>query len=116
MPPRAAGRKPAAAASAGRPKAPTKEQTIAAVALRAEVPKAEAARVLKAQAEVAADSLRRQKVALIPGVAKLTAVHKPATPARPGVNPFTKERTVFKAKPARTDVKARVLKGFKDGV
>ncbi len=36
----------------------------------------------------------------IPGVMKITTVKKPARKARKGINPFTGEETVFKAKPA----------------
>jgi nucleoid DNA-binding protein len=43
-------------------------------------------------------------------------VHKPATKARKGINPFTGEETMFKAKPARNVVKVRALKGVKDMV
>jgi nucleoid DNA-binding protein len=56
------------------------------------------------------------QVFTIPGVAKFTVVNKPATKARKGINPFTGEETVFKAKPARKVVKVRALKGVKDMV
>ena len=52
----------------------------------------------------------------IPGLLKVTVVRKPATKARKGINPFTGEETVFKAKPARNVVKARPLKALKDMV
>ncbi len=52
----------------------------------------------------------------IPGLLKLRVVEKPARPARPGVNPFTGEQMMFKAKPASKVVKATVLKGLKDMV
>lgn len=52
----------------------------------------------------------------LPGLAKITLVHKPATKARPGINPFTKEPTMIKAKPARNVVKIRALKALKDMV
>lgn len=52
----------------------------------------------------------------VPGLMKITAVHKPATKARKGINPFTKEEVTFKAKPARTVVKIRPLKALKDMV
>ncbi len=52
----------------------------------------------------------------LPGVLKLAAVDKPATPARQGRNPLTGEMTTFKAKPASRAVKARVLKRLKDAV
>ena len=43
-------------------------------------------------------------------------VAKPATPEKKGINPFTKEPMVVKAKPARRDVKVRALKGLKEMV
>ncbi len=52
----------------------------------------------------------------IPGLMKLVVQRKPATKARPGINPFTKEETIFKAKPARNVVKIRPLKNLKDMV
>jgi nucleoid DNA-binding protein len=52
----------------------------------------------------------------VPGLLKLKRVHKPATKARPGINPFTKEPTMIKAKPARNVVKAQPLKSLKDMV
>ena len=48
------------------------------------------------------------------GLLKVKTQRKPATKARPGVNPFTGEQTVFKAKPARTIVKIQPLKALKD--
>lgn len=52
----------------------------------------------------------------IAGLMKLQVQRKPATPARPGKNPFTGEDTIFKAKPARNVVKVRPLKTLKDMV
>jgi nucleoid DNA-binding protein len=53
---------------------------------------------------------------VVPGLMKLVVVRKPATKARKGVNPFTGEDTIFKAKPARNVVKIRPLKNLKDMV
>jgi nucleoid DNA-binding protein len=50
----------------------------------------------------------------IPGLLKVRVVKKPATKARKGINPFTGEEMVFKAKPARKAVKLTALKGLKD--
>ena len=50
------------------------------------------------------------------GLIKCRVVKKPATKARKGINPFTGEEMVFKAKPARKVVKATPLKGLKDMV
>ncbi len=52
----------------------------------------------------------------LPGLMKIEVKRKPATKARKGFNPFTKEETVFKAKPARNVVKIRPLKKMKDMV
>ncbi len=52
----------------------------------------------------------------VPGLMKVKVVRKPATKARKGINPFTGEETVFKAKPARNVVKVLPLKGLKDMV
>ena len=50
--------------------------------------------------------LKAQNEVVIPGLVKLTAVTKPAVPEHEGINPFTKEKTMFKAKPAAHGDKA----------
>ena len=52
----------------------------------------------------------------VPGLLKLTLVKKPATKARKGINPFTKEEVTFKAKPASNVIKAKALKAFKESI
>lgn len=52
----------------------------------------------------------------LPGLFKIKTIRKPATKARKGINPFTKEEVMFKAKPARTVIKVRPLKKMKDMV
>ena len=52
----------------------------------------------------------------VPGLMKIKVIKKPATKARKGINPFTGEETIFKAKPARKVVKVLPLKGLKDMV
>ncbi len=52
----------------------------------------------------------------VPGLMKIVKIKKPATKARKGVNPFTGEEMTFKAKPARSAVKVRPLKGLKEMV
>lgn len=52
----------------------------------------------------------------VPGLMKVKVVKKPATKARKGVNPFTGEEMMFKAKPARKVVKVTPLKGLKEMV
>ena len=50
----------------------------------------------------------------LPGLLKVTAVQVPAKKARKGINPFTKEETTFKAKPASVKLKVRPLKTLTD--
>lgn len=49
----------------------------------------------------------------VPGMMRVLVQRKPATKAREGTNPFTGEKMMFKAKPARNVVKVRPLKGLK---
>lgn len=52
----------------------------------------------------------------VPGMMRNTVTRKPATKARMGLNPFTKEEVMFKAKPARNVVRVRPLRNLKDMV
>ena len=51
---------------------------------------------------------------VLPGMLKITTVKKPAKKARKGINPFTGEETMFKAKPASIAIKVRPLKKLKE--
>merc|ERR1712179_109341 len=62
---------------------------------------------------VAAGQLKKQGSFKIGGALNLKLKSKPATPARKGVNPFTKEPCVFKAKPASKTVRGLPMKKFK---
>ena len=53
---------------------------------------------------------------VLPGLMKIVVVQKPAVPAHKGINPFTKQEQMFKAKPARKVIKVRPLKALKDAV
>ena|SRR5579862_1806728 len=50
----------------------------------------------------------------MPGLMKITVVKKPAKPARKGINPFTGEEMMFKAKPAHKVVKIKALRKLKE--
>jgi nucleoid DNA-binding protein len=52
----------------------------------------------------------------VPGLMKIIVQHKPATKPRKGINPFTGQEMMFKAKPARNVVRIRPLKSLKDMV
>jgi nucleoid DNA-binding protein len=51
---------------------------------------------------------------VLPGLLKINVVKKPARPARKGINPFTGEEVMFKAKPAHKVVKVKALRKLKD--
>ena len=51
---------------------------------------------------------------VLPGLLKITVTNVPAKKARKGINPFTGEETIFKAKPATVKVKVRPMKKLKD--
>ena len=53
---------------------------------------------------------------VLPGLLKVQVVHKPAVKARKGINPFTGEEMMFKAKPARNVIKVKALKRLKEMV
>merc|ERR1719152_498013 len=63
---------------------------------------------------MAADQLKKNGSFKVGGALNLKLKSKPARPARKGVNPFTKEPCVFKAKPASKTVKAFAMKKLKD--
>jgi nucleoid DNA-binding protein len=72
--------------------------------------------VLEAVATIGQTELKKSGLFVIPGLVRMVVIKKPATKERKGINPFTKEETVFKAKPARKVVKARPVKAAKDAV
>ena len=72
--------------------------------------------VIDSLAAIGYKELNKSGAFLVPGFAKFVVIKKPATKERSGINPFTKEPTIFKAKPARKIVRARPVKAAKDAV
>jgi nucleoid DNA-binding protein len=72
--------------------------------------------ILDSLSEVAYKELKKSGVFTMPGFAKFRVVKKPATKARQGINPFTKQPTTFAAKPASKSVRARPIKAIKDAM
>jgi nucleoid DNA-binding protein len=72
--------------------------------------------VIESLAAIGYKELKKAGAFFVPGFAKFVVIKKPATKARPGINPFTKEPTIFKAKPARKLIRARPVKAAKDAV
>jgi nucleoid DNA-binding protein len=72
--------------------------------------------MIESLASIGYKELKKTGAFVLPGFAKFVVVKKAATKARKGINPFTKEPTIFKAKPARKLIKARPVKAIKDAV
>lgn len=94
----------------------SKTEFVEAVAKESGLDKKQVNAVLEGLTGVVYKELKAENEVVIPGLLKLTAVTKPAVPAREGINPFTKEKTMFKARPARKVIKPRPLKALKDAV
>lgn len=94
----------------------TKARLIAAIAEDTGLAKKEVASVFESLSDCMSRHLKKRSAGsfTLPGIAKFTVQAKKATKARKGINPFTGEETMFKAKPARRVVKIRALKGLKD--
>ena len=109
---------PAPAAPAARPKNATKGEVYTQLAEKTGLTKKDVAKVFESLSEMVVKELGKKGPGLfvIPGLLKLKVVRKPATKAKQGTNPFTKEPMTIKAKPARNVVKALPLKSLKDQV
>jgi len=110
-------KKPARIMSA-KDKPRTKSEVLTMISDHVGISKKEAAAVFDVMGEMIEKDLKKNACGAfnVPGMMKVSVQRKPATKARKGVNPFTKEEMVFKAKPARNVVKVRPLKGLKDRV
>ena len=96
----------------------TKTQTLTAMADKTGLTKQQVTAVLDELGNLIVESVATDGpgVFTIPGLMKVKVQRKPAEPERPGINPFTKEPTILKAKPARNVVKITPLKALKDRV
>ena len=94
----------------------SKTEFVEAIASQSGLEKKQVNAVLDALSNVVYKELKAENEVVLPGLLKLTSVTKPAVPEHEGINPFTKEKTTFKAKPARKVIKPRPLKALKDAV
>jgi nucleoid DNA-binding protein len=95
-----------------------KTQILDQIAESTELSRKQVASVIDALTDVIEAHVKKNAVGefVLPGLLKISTVRKPATKAHKGINPFTKEEVMFKAKPASTAVKVRPLKKLKDMV
>jgi nucleoid DNA-binding protein len=94
----------------------SKTELVDAIATESGMDKKQVNAVLEGLTGVVYRELQAQHEVVIPGLVKLVTIRKDAVPEREGINPFTKEKVMFKAKPARKVVKPRPLKALKDAV
>ena len=94
----------------------TKTQIVNQIAEENELSKNQVNGVLESLSEIIQLHINKKSVGefVLPGLMKIQTVKKPARKARKGINPFTKEEVMFKAKPASITVKVRALKKLKE--
>ena len=96
----------------------TKTQIMTEIADQTGLAKKEVTSVFESMAGLIKKDLGRRGPGAftVPGLMKIVKVHKPKRLARKGINPFTGEEMMFKAKPAHNVVKVRALKNLKEMV
>lgn len=94
----------------------TRTQQISYLAEVTNLPKKDVTSFMNSLEPMISFHLKNLEEISIGGLMKIIVVKKPATKAREGINPFTGQPTVFKAKPAKKVVKIRPLKKVKDMV
>ena len=106
------------AAKSGAGKPMSKSEVLNALTESSGLQRKQVAGVLDALSDLIGKSLSKKGngVFAVPGLMKITVQHKPATKPRKGINPFTGQEMMFKAKPARNVVRIRPLKSLKDMV
>jgi len=99
-------------------KAPSKSDILNFIAAETSLNRKQVSAVLESLTDVIGKSIggKGPGTFSLPGLLKVKVIKKPATKARKGINPFTKEEVMFKAKPARKVVKILPLKAMKDMV
>jgi len=93
--------------------APTKSEIVAQICKDSELSRKQVAAVFESLNGIIKKSLRGNGLFTMPGLLKMKVVKKPATKAREGINPFTGEKMMFKAKPASKKVRVMPLKSLK---
>jgi nucleoid DNA-binding protein len=97
-------------------KPPTKSEIFASIAEATELSRRQVASVIEALSGLIKKNVGKKGPGLfvVPGLMKIVVIQKPAVKAHKGINPFTKQEQMFKAKPARRVIKVRPMKALKD--
>src|SRR5688572_33504258 len=93
--------------------APSKSEVVAQICKDAELSRKKVAAGFGSLNGIIKKSLRGHGMFTLPGLLKMKVVKKPATKARQGINPFTEEQMMFKAKPASKKIRLLPLKSLK---
>ena len=93
--------------------APTKSEILNTISKDTSLSRKQVSGVFDSLGNCIKKSLRGNGLFTMPGLLKMKVVKKPATKAREGVNPFTGEKMMFKAKPASKKVRVMPLKSLK---
>lgn len=104
--------------SAGGKKPPTKSEILNHIAEETELTRGDVSAVVDSLSGLIEKNIgpRGPGIFNMPGLFKVKVIKKKATKARKGINPFTGEEMMFKAKPARKAVKVLPLKSLKEMV
>merc|ERR1711964_197074 len=94
----------------------TQTQVIASVAESNGLKNKQVKGVIEALFGVACGEIKKNGNFKLAGFLNLKLKKKPASPAKKGINPFTKEPCVFKAKPASKTVRALAMKKLKEAL
>ena len=107
-----------AKASSNGAKAPSKGQILATAAEESGLSRKQVSAVFESLSNQIKAAVGKKGVGTftVPGLMRINVIQKPAVKARKGINPFTKQEQMFKAKPARKVVKVRPLKALKSMV
>ena len=99
-------------------RAATKSEILVSIANTTDLSRKQVASVFEALSGLIKSAVGKKGPGLfvVPGLMKIMVIQKPATKAHKGINPFTKQEQMFKAKPARKVIKVRPLKALKDMV
>ena len=97
-------------------KAATKSEILTSIAETVGLSRKQVAATFEALSDLIKSNVGKKGPGLftVPGLMKIVVIQKPAVKARMGINPFTKQEQMFKAKPARKVIKVRPLKALKD--
>merc|ERR1719235_2582601 len=92
----------------------TQSAAMSAVAESVGLKSADVRKVMESMMEVAVGELKKSGSFKLAGMLNMKLKNKPAQKKRKGINPFTKEPCVFKAKPASKTVRCMALRKLKD--